>query len=125
MFSEKLFKNQRGSSRVDIASAPGLGLDAGVALVHLMEGQAKTALELTAETPRAQGDLVLGAIGMEGHADDQALGLPFLDQLVDGLKACFAVHRDAAQRLRMAGKAAAIGNADALGAKVKGQKRHA
>ena len=51
-----------------------------VALVDPVHRQVVTAVQLAREAPRAVGVLVFGAVGVEGQADDQCIGLPFGNQ---------------------------------------------
>src|ERR1700682_6308313 len=55
----------------------------GEAFVDRLRGDAEAALELLRETARTRGQGMRRAIGMQGQADDQQRGMPFVDQGFD------------------------------------------
>src|ERR1700736_1554392 len=71
------------------------------AFVDQLRGDAETALELLRETARTRGQGMRSAIGMQGQADDQQRGMPFVDQGFDRREPAFVLLAgDGCQRMR-------------------------
>ena len=78
--AQKLFEDHRRRRRVGIGRAFAPAPRRGVALVDLVHRQLEAAAQLAREAARAARIVVLGAVGVERHADHQRVGLPFGDQ---------------------------------------------
>ena len=117
--------------RAAVAAAAGfaqafLGLDRGVTLVDVRDGQAETAAQLVGETRAARGHGVRAAVGRQRQTDDEGQRPPLVDERRDGGEA-FAVGLadDRRQRMRLAQLPLADGDADTLFSEIESLDRAA